>query len=134
MRYLKYWAPPLIYMGVIFAVSSMKQPPLPMPKFEWLTIDKLYHFIEYAILGGLVARAFLKAKPSIVPSQLIWGLSAAISILYGASDEWHQTFVPGRFATLADWVADVIGSIAGVLGVYLYYKKPSAVSRRQSGE
>ena len=123
MRYLKYWAPPLIYMGVIFAVSSMKQPPLPMPKFEWLTIDKLYHFIEYAILGGLVARAFLKAKPSIVPSQLIWGLSAAISILYGASDEWHQTFVPGRFATLADWVADALGSIAGVVGVYLYDKK-----------
>ena len=120
---MKYWVPPILYMALIFALSSMKQPPLPMPRFEWLTIDKLYHFIEYAILGGLVARAFLKAKPSIVPSQLIWGLSAAISILYGASDEWHQTFVPGRFATLADWVADVIGSIAGVLGVYLYHKK-----------
>ena len=94
-----------------------------MPEFEWLTIDKLYHFIEYAILGGLLARAFVKAKPSVVPSQLIWGMAVLISILYGASDEWHQTFVPGRFATLADWVADVVGSIAGVFGVYLYYKK-----------
>ena len=110
-------------MALIFAVSSLKQPPLPMPKFEWLTIDKLYHFIEYAILGGLLARALLKAKPSIVPPQLIWGLAAVLSILYGASDEWHQTFVPGRFATLADWVADALGSVAGVLGVYFYYRK-----------
>ena len=130
---MRYWVPPLLYMGLIFAISSMKQPPLPMPKFEWLTIDKLYHFIEYAILGGLLARAFLKAKPSIVPAQLIWGLSAVLSILYGASDEWHQTFVPGRFATLGDWVADAIGSIAGVLAVYLYYRssQQSAVGSQQ---
>ena len=120
---MKYWAPPLLYMALIFAISSMKQPPFPMPEFEWFTIDKLYHFIEYAILGGLIARAFLKAKPSVVPSQLVWGLAAVLSILYGASDEWHQTFVPGRLATVADWVADVLGSIAGVLGAYLYYKK-----------
>ena len=119
---MKYWVPPLLYMALIFAISSMKQPPLPMPEFEWLTIDKLYHFIEYAILGGLLTRAFVKARPSAVPSKLIWFVAAVLSILYGASDEWHQTFVPGRFATLADWVADVFGSIAGVLGVYLYYR------------
>ena len=110
-------------MALIFAISSMSQPPLPVPKFEWLTIDKLYHFIEYAILGGLLAWAFVKAKPPVVPAQTIWVLAAVISILYGASDEWHQTFVPGRFATLADWVADMLGSVAGVLGVYLYYRK-----------
>ena len=109
-------------MALIFAISSMEQPPLPMPKFEWLTIDKLYHFIEYAILGGLLAWAFVKAKPPVVPSAWIWSLAAVISILYGASDEWHQTFVPGRFATLADWVADALGSVAGVLAVYLYYR------------
>ncbi len=122
-RKLKNWVPPILYMALIFAISSMEQPPLPMPEFEWLTIDKLYHFIEYAILGGLLARAFVAAKPSTVPSQRVWYIAALLSILYGASDEWHQTFVPGRFATFADWVADVLGSIAGVFGVYLYYKK-----------
>ena len=66
---MKYWAPPLLYMALIFAVSSLEQPPFPMPEFEWLTIDKLYHFIEYAILGGLLAWAFAKAKPSVVPSR-----------------------------------------------------------------
>ena len=120
---LKSWGPPVLYMALIFAISSMEQPPLPMPEFEWLTIDKLYHFIEYAILGALVARALVKAKPAIVPSRWVWGIAAVFSILYGASDEWHQTFVPGRFATLADWIADVLGSIGGVFGVYLYYRK-----------
>ena len=120
---MKYWVPPLLYMALIFAVSSLEQPPLPMPEFEWLTIDKLYHFVEYAILGGLLAIAFVKAKPAVVPSKLIWLVATVLSILYGASDEWHQTFVPGRFATVADWVADVLGSIAGVLVVYLYHKK-----------
>ncbi len=117
------WVLPVLYMALIFVISSLEQPPLPMPEFEWLTIDKLYHFIEYAILGGLLTRAFVKAKPSIVPSRFTWHTAAVLSILYGASDEWHQTFVPGRFATIADWVADVLGSIAGVLAVYLYYKK-----------
>ena len=120
---MKYWVPPFLYMALIFVVSSLEQPPLPMPEFEWLTIDKLYHFVEYAVLGGLLAIAFVKAKPAVVPSKLIWLVAMVLSILYGASDEWHQTFVPGRFATLADWVADVLGSIAGVLAVYLYHKK-----------
>ena len=120
---MKYWAPAFLYMVLIFVISSLEQPPLPMPEFEWLTIDKLYHFIEYVVLGTLLAWAFVKARPSVVPSKLIWLVAAALSILYGASDEWHQTFVPGRFATLADWVADALGSVAGVLGVYLYDKK-----------
>ena len=115
-------------MALIFIGSSLEQPALPMPEFEWLSIDKLYHFIEYFILGGLLAIAFVKAKPAIIPSKLIWFVAAVLSILYGASDEWHQTFVPGRYATLADWVADVLGSIAGVLVVYLYYRKKLLVN------
>ena len=122
MKIIKYWLPPLLYMALIFVVSSMKQPPLPMPKFEWLSIDKLYHFIEYAILSILLTIAFLNVPPKWFPKGWIWFTAAFISILYGASDEWHQTFVPGRLATIADWVADMFGSIAGVFIVYLYYK------------
>ncbi len=123
MKKLKYWAPPLLYMALIFVISSMEQPPLPMPKFEWLTIDKLYHFIEYGILGVLLAIAFVNVTPKWLPAGWIWVAAALISILYGASDEWHQTFVPGRFATVADWVSDVFGAIAGVVGVYFYYRR-----------
>ena len=125
MRYLKYWAPPILYMALIFAISSMKQPPVPMPKFEWLSIDKLYHFIEYGILSMLLTIALLNAPLKWLPTNWIWVAAALISILYGASDEWHQSFVPGRFATLSDFVSDAVGSIAGVFGVYLYYRGKS---------
>ena len=123
MKKFKYWSPPLLYMALIFAISSMEQPPFPMPKFEWLTIDKLYHFIEFGILGVLLAIAFVNVSPRWLPIGWIWVAAALISILYGASDEIHQIFVPGRCATVADWVADVFGAIVGVLGVYLYCRR-----------
>lgn len=110
-------------MALIFVISSMEQPPDPMPKFEWLPIDKLYHFVEYGILSVLLAIAFVNVPPKWLPANWIWVTAVFISILYGASDELHQMFVPGRFATVADWVSDVIGSVAGVLGAYLYYRK-----------
>ena len=123
MRYLKYWAPSILYMALIFAISSMQQPPLPTPKFEWLSIDKIYHFIEYGILSVLLTIALINVPPKWLPTNWIWVTAALISILYGVSDEWHQTFVPGRFATLSDLVSDAIGAVAGVVGVYFYYKK-----------
>ena len=123
MRYLKYWAPPILYMVLIFAISSLEQPPLPTPKFEWLSIDKIYHFIEYGILSVLLTIALINAPPKWLPANWIWVTAALISILYGASDEWHQTFVPGRSATFSDFVSDAIGAIAGVVSVYFYYRK-----------
>ena len=123
MRYLKYWVPPILYMVLIFAVSSMKQPPLPTPKFEWLSIDKIYHFIEFGILSVLLTIAFVNVPPKWLSEGRIWVTAALISILYGASDEVHQMFVPGRFATYSDFVSDAIGAIVGVLGVYFYYRK-----------
>lgn len=110
-------------MALIFAISSLEQPPLPTPKFEWLSIDKIYHFIEYGILSVLLTIALINAPPKWLPANWIWGTAALISILYGASDEWHQMFVPGRFATLSDLVSDAIGAIAGVVSVYFYYRK-----------
>ncbi len=120
---VNYWAPPLLYMCLIFIISSLEQPPLPMPEFEWLTIDKLYHFVEYALLGAMLAFAFVNAPPRRLPLRWRWTAAAIVAILYGATDEWHQTFVPGRLATVADWVADVLGSIAGVLSVYYYIQR-----------
>ena len=126
MKILKYWAPPLLYMVLIFVISSKEPSQLPMPKFEWLPIDKLYHFIEYGILSVLLTIAFVNVPPKWLPANWIWGTSVLISILYGASDELHQMFVPGRSATFGDWVSDVLGAIAGVVGVYFYHRSKNS--------
>ena len=71
--------------------------------------DKVAHFGAYAVLGALLTLAV--GKPMVG-----WVLAVA----YGISDEIHQAFVPGRFASVGDLVADALGAALGaVLVAYL---------------
>ena len=103
------WLPPLVYMWVIFHFSSE---PEPLPALTAHVWDKLLHLIEYGGLAALVCRALLG-------EELGWLAAVAGAIiaasLYGASDEWHQSFVPMRDADVRDWVADTLGGMAGAV-------------------
>jgi VanZ family protein len=103
-RRLVAWLPALAWATLIFLLSS--RPALPAP--DLVGLDKLAHFAVYAVLGVLLSHAGLRTA---VPS----GWLIALGVLYGASDEWHQFFVPGRTPEFADWVADACGVVAGVL-------------------
>ena len=81
-------------------------------------MDKLLHFVCYALLGALFLRAF-NTTPIKHNLTLVLILSALLSSLYGISDEIHQSFVPFRTADPMDVLADILGSIAGA---YLYQK------------
>ena len=74
-------------------------------------VDKVVHFFLYAVLGLLAARAVEAPTGRLRP--LLLTLAAVVA--FAALDEWHQTFVPGRSADVADWAADVIGASAGLL-------------------
>ena len=50
-------------------------------------------------------------------------LTSLIGSAYGAIDEIHQYFVPGRNSDILDWVANTIGSILGALAIMLVIKK-----------
>lgn len=79
-----------------------------------LTVRKLGHWGEYFVLAVLIARA-LNAQTQR-QSQLRRAASAiAIATLYAASDEWHQSFVPSRSASIVDVLIDCFGAIAGAL-------------------
>ena len=117
-----YWLPPLAWCGLIFLQSSFPVPEK-LPTFP--LADKVVHTLIYACLAFLFCRAFnaypgngksAKRNKSIQP--VLWAGFAA-ALLYGLSDEWHQSFVPSRTASLADLVADAIGSL---LGSYVYAK------------
>ncbi|MBW1643836.1 MAG: VanZ family protein [Deltaproteobacteria bacterium] len=105
-----YWLPIIIYCLLIFIQSSFPYPAT-FPKLPY--IDKLVHFVEYAILGVLFLRAFrtLQVKNK---KRLLIVLSAAASIIYGLSDEFHQYYIPYRNASFMDIAADTAGSIFGV--------------------
>jgi VanZ family protein len=95
------WLPALAWAAVIFYLSH--QPTLPAPELP--NVDKVAHFGAYAVLGVCLAYA---VHASSLPPMLSFVLGAA----YGASDEFHQMFVPGRSPELLDWVADAAGVAA----------------------
>jgi|SRR5659263_54470 len=70
--------------------------------------DKAAHMIEYSIFGLLL---YLTLKNSPYPSFRDHAMLFAIviGILYGMSDEFHQSFVPGRSANIPDLAADALG-------------------------
>lgn len=97
------------YCAFIFWLSSQQTLPAPM----WFDQqDKLYHAAAYAIMGCLAWRCFrYTAKTPIILALF----SVAFCSLYGASDEWHQSFVLGRNSSWEDWLADTIGAIIAVV-------------------
>ena len=120
--FLCYWLPVFVYCLIIFLQSAF---PSPIQKPGIPHLDKVSHFAGYALLGALFFRAFRASRPSARTCVLMI-LSVLSATLYGAGDELHQQFVPGRTADPLDLIADFLGSGAGV---WLYPR----VSGRMNG-
>jgi VanZ family protein len=104
IRRLLPWLPAVAWAAVIFALSS--RPRLPAPDIA--NFDKAAHFGAYGLLGALLA--FAAARSGLPPL-----VALVLGVLYGATDEIHQMYVPGRSPDLLDWCADAAGVITAVL-------------------
>ncbi|HYT48992.1 MAG TPA: VanZ family protein, partial [Pyrinomonadaceae bacterium] len=62
-------------------------------------LRKAGHFTEYAILAWLAARAFRTSSRELLSNRWFW-LSLLLVIIYSLSDEFHQSFVPSRTASI----------------------------------
>ncbi len=128
MRHLVAWGPAVLWAAVLFALSELREIPEPLRPLAALD-DKLIHVLLYSTLGA--ALAWGRWRGPIRPPH---ALLLAVGYLYGALDEWHQGFVPGRTPSVGDWVADVIGVTLGyavVLGLLSLAAPP--VRARPSG-
>jgi VanZ family protein len=101
------WAAVGAYASLIFWLSSQADP---LPALTTRIWDKALHGVEYGTLGALL---FLALRESGAAARRAVGLAALLASLYGASDEFHQSFVPGRDADPRDWAADTVGGAAG---------------------
>lgn len=89
------WLPALTLMGVIFVFSSFPSDDLPNFDLVDRLVKKGGHMLGYALLACSYAYA-LKLSP-----KQFWR-AWVLAVLYAATDEFHQSFVPGRQASLWD--------------------------------
>lgn len=108
--YLGLWAPPLVAMAVIFALSAMPSSSGDHGPIVFV-LRKIAHFSEYAILVALLWRAVREWLPGDHALAAAYGLA----VLYAATDEFHQTFVRGRVGTWRDVVIDATGAAVAAL-------------------
>lgn len=85
-------------------------------------IRKIGHFSEYAVLGLLAARAFSVSAKTFL-RQHWFQLSLVLLIVYALLDEFHQSFVPGRTASIYDSAIDVIGGLTALLVFRLWRRR-----------
>jgi len=77
---------------------------------------KIAHFTEYAILGFLAARAF-RTSPRPAISNRWFLICVILVIVYALLDEYHQSFVPSRTASIFDSLIDMAGGLTALLVV-----------------
>ena len=108
------WLPVVVYMAAIFFASSIPDPPVPSD-----VSDVSLHEVAYFGLTVLLIRALAREQWSGVTLTTLV-LAWVIAVGYGATDEWHQSFVPNRHAELRDLGSDAIGAFAAtiVLGAW----------------
>ena len=146
--FLKYWLPLMIWLGVIFLGSTelmsaeytsrfitpflLWLKPGMSPQTIWrilVVVRKCAHVTEYAVLALLLWRALrsirtLRAKMSISFAAVLLGCA-----LFAASDEFHQTFLKSRTASVRDIFLDVAGALVGLLIGAIFAQRPPKESR-----
>ncbi len=139
--FVRYWAPVLVWMCVIFSASSdrasfQRSSRIIGPVVRWLFphlsddavhaivfgVRKCAHLAEYAVLALLLWRALRKpARPA--PPAWRWptaGLVLAAVALYAVSDEVHQLLVPSRQGSLTDVLLDTTGAALGLFCLWAF--------------
>jgi|SRR5581483_4799857 len=109
MRRVLVWGPPILYMAIIFHLSSESNPLPTLTEHVW---DKILHLTEYSVLALLLTRALLAER---VPLLVAFLVAVLFTSVYGATDEFHQSFVPGRDSDIHDWYADSLGASVGAI-------------------
>ncbi|MFP4559267.1 MAG: VanZ family protein [Archaeoglobaceae archaeon] len=129
----------VIYAGFIFYLSSQSDPSSSLEKNEFIVQlymavkssefaflaypiypatkypDKFLHVAIYGIFGILLHASFRYRHPVAYSSLL----AIVVGFLYGITDEFHQSFVPGRTASLWDLTADIIGLLLAQIVIFI---------------
>ncbi len=117
LKAVKFILPVIVWASVIFTFSSF--PTVSTSNFYlWdFLLKKSAHVIEYGILATLIYRALVNYEVKKDKAILV---AIFLAFLYGVTDEFHQSFVPGRGPKFTDTLIDAFG---GWLFVYVFINK-----------
>lgn len=110
-----YWVPVIVWAAAIFALSSV--PSGTASEIDWqdFIIKKAAHVFVYFVLTGLNYRALLST--GVDKRKAVW-ISILTSVVYGYTDEVHQSFTPGRDPRIRDVVFDTIGAVLFIYTIW----------------
>jgi VanZ family protein len=115
------WGPAILLMVVIFGFSSI--PAEEMLHFGLLDyiVKKGGHAVGYGLLGLSYLRGLKGENTRVEPRwyYIAWGLA----VLYSATDEFHQSFVPGRHPAITDVIIDAFGAALALFLASRFYKQ-----------
>lgn len=104
--------PVTLVMGILFYLSHQPGDSFELP--DVVDIDKLLHSLAYGCLAVTalfsISREFYCARPVRTGFLVV-----AFCFFYGVSDEVHQMFVPDRYSSVMDLVADTMGAVVAVI-------------------
>jgi len=110
------WAPALVWMVLIFVASSLSSEALESSgaakasrSAPVVANQVTVHLIEFGVLAALLYRALSFQGGVFVR----WVIVVVATTAYGASDEFHQSFVPGRYSSWLDIAFDAVGATLG---------------------
>ncbi|HJZ82663.1 MAG TPA: VanZ family protein [Pyrinomonadaceae bacterium] len=101
--------------------------------FIHLLVRKAGHLTEYAILAALAARAFRTSSRALLRRRWFWA-ALILAAIYALSDEFHQSFVPSRGASIFDSLIDSVGGLIGLTIFWWRHRQlESKEARRVAG-
>ena len=96
-----------------------------------LLVRKAGHLTEYGILATLAARAFRPSSHDLLRRHWFW-ISWLLAIAYALTDEFHQSFVPSRTASIYDSLIDSAGALIALTIIWLRWRKSEPHRKRAS--
>jgi VanZ family protein len=123
---ITYALPALLFAAAIFYISSLEKIKLPLEVISYN--DLLFHAAAYFFFGLTLMLAAYPWNGSLDYALRVYLILGLIGILYGVSDEIHQSFVPNRTCTISDLLADSVGVILALLAAGWLIKKKIAKS------
>ncbi|SUZ97211.1 uncharacterized protein METZ01_LOCUS50065 [marine metagenome] len=123
------WGPVWAHMTAIFISSSLPGSAVPST-----VPDKPAHLAVYGLLGALLLRALADGRWAGVRGKTALA-SIFLTVAYGISDEWHQSFVPGRTPDSIDLIVDGVGAatVVGATWVWSIIRARRAHATRCTG-